>query len=229
MILRAVQPVRDRPLISDYWRRVAIGLTVLSAVGLAVLCVAFYHDRRPTAFDSSVRQHLYAHSGHGLARVMLSVTDPRFTTAACVGIAVLALVFRRWNVAAVTIIAPIVAIVLTTVVLKPLIARRLSFEVGPTWVTIPGYAFPSGHETGLTSLTAECALLVLRAPISAVKRGVAMALLVVWTVTGALGLVRNAYHYASDTIGGVCVSLTCVLGAALLVDAIEARRRRAAG
>ena len=37
---------------------------------------------------------------------------------------------------------------------------------------------------------------------------------------GAVGLVANLYHYATDTVGGVCVAVATVLGVALLVDAV---------
>jgi membrane-associated phospholipid phosphatase len=231
MVEPALQPVRVPPLIADRWRRAAITLIAVAVAGLVALSVAFSDDRRPSAFDSWAVQRLYAHVGPNLARAMLGATEPLLTLSVCVLVAVVALAYRRWDIAAVTVVAPIAAVVLSEVILKPIIGRRLSFSVHERLITIPGYAFPSGHETGLTSLTAECALLVLRAPISAAKRGVAVSLLGVWTVIGALGLVRNGYHYVTDTVGGICVSIICVFGIALLVDAIAAAigRSRAAG
>ena len=39
-----------------------------------------------------------------------------------------------------------------------------------------------------------------------------------WTVLAAVGLVRNFWHYATDTIGAMLLATTVVLGMALAID-----------
>ena len=87
-----------------------------------------------------------------------------------------------------------------------------------------GYAFPSGHETALTSAVLVLLVLVLRSNLSGRRRALAVGIALLWIVLGAAGLVRNLYHYATDTVGGICVATVVVLGAALVVDAVTARR-----
>jgi undecaprenyl-diphosphatase len=144
------------------------------------------------------------------------------TVALFVLVVVGALLFRRWDVAVFAAVSPVLAIVLTEVVLKPIVGRYLTYEFAQIALPRSG-AFPSGHETGLASLTTELAILTLRAPIAAAWRALVVSALALWTAVGAIGLVANLYHYATDTVGGVGVAVATVLGVALLVDAVSAR------
>jgi hypothetical protein len=53
-----------------------------------------------------------------------------------------------------------------------------------------------------------------------------VALIVVfaaWMVASAIGLVRNFWHYPTDTIGAICLSVTVVGCVALAIDRYGAR------
>ena len=117
-------------------------------------------------------------------------------------------------------VSPILAIVLTEVVLKPIVGRSLTYDFAGIALPRSG-AFPSGHETGLAvadrrARGADAA----RAAGGGLARRSSWCALALWTAIGAVGLVANLYHYATDTIGGVLVAVAAVLGVALLVDAV---------
>ncbi|HEY2300194.1 MAG TPA: hypothetical protein VGH43_20895 [Jatrophihabitans sp.] len=221
----AVEPPTRRPsrsIIAPAVRPFALVLLVAAGAVLAVLSFAYHGDHHGTSLDDRLAQHLNSSLGSTLSAATLHASDQRMTVALLVLVVVGALLFRRWDVAVFAAASPILAIVLTEVVLKPIVDRYLSYDFAGIALPRSG-AFPSGHETGLASLTAELAVLALRAPIAAAWRGLVVAALALWTAIGAVGLVANLYHYATDTVGGVCVAIAVVLGVALLVDAASAR------
>jgi membrane-associated phospholipid phosphatase len=83
-----------------------------------------------------------------------------------------------------------------------------------------GFAFPSGHTGGGTSLGLVAALLA----ISLLRPGRVGALVIL--AVGAVGIggsvgaamVALNAHYPTDTVGGFCTAVVVVCGAALLLD-----------
>ena len=57
-------------------------------------------------------------------------------------------------------------------------------------------------------------------------RVVVAVLLGLWVGLAAIGLVRNHFHYATDTIGAVGVATAVVLASALLIERRPARFAR---
>jgi undecaprenyl-diphosphatase len=111
------------------------------------------------------------------------------------------------------VLAPVLASCLTEYAIKPWV-HRTKFGY---------YAYPSGHITGVCAVVFVLVLVVLgparhRVTTAARRATVAVALLA--ALACGLGLIAADYHYATDVIGGVCLSLGCVLVLALLVDAI---------
>jgi hypothetical protein len=215
-------PRARRPIVAAPLRPFALVLAVLAAGALAGLSIAFAGDRRGTSLDDSLARRMFTGFGSTLRAFTLHTSDQHLTASLLVVIVVGALLFRRWDIAVFATASPLLAIFLTEVVLKPVVGRYLSYEFVGLALPHSG-AFPSGHETGLAALTVELAVLVLRAPIAAVWRALAVVLLAVWTAVGAVGLAANLYHYATDCVGGVLVSLAVVLGVALVVDALWSR------
>lgn len=194
-----------------------------------VLCVAAFvplaltvdHLHRATSFDAWVLRTLYFHLGPDAAQVTLDATNEYLLIAAVCFAALGCATWRRFDAAALVVLTPGVALALTEFVLKPLVGRRFGDgSAGAAVDELSPYAFPSGHTAALTGLTASLALVVLRAPLGRAIRTLTVTLLAVWTVIGAVGLVRNNFHYATDTIGGFLVSVTCALGLALAIDTV---------
>jgi hypothetical protein len=59
-------------------------------------------------------------------------------------------------------------------------------------------------------------------------RAAVVAVLAVWVVLAAAGLVRNAFHYATDTVGALLLCTAVVPAVALAIDAVSAAINRRA-
>jgi membrane-associated phospholipid phosphatase len=218
-----------RPLVAA--RRLGITVSLVSFGLLAVLALRLHDTRDPTGFDSAVATWLSGHTGTLVARELLWLTEPVLTIGVVVVVTVAAALARRLDLAAVGAIGPVLALELESEVLKPWINRVFGVAETLTHGLIQaGYAFPSGHETGLTSAGTLLGIMLLRTRASRAVKAGGVALLAVWTVLGAAGLVRNDYHYATDTVGGVLLGLGVVLLTAVVVDVvIDLVAARAAG
>jgi membrane-associated phospholipid phosphatase len=192
---------------------------VIAVVVTVVLGIAF-HRSGTTGFDRWVARTATEHIGAGGARFLLDVSEPLLTLGIILLVAGAAAVARRWDLLIVAAIGPATAVVLTEYVLKDLVSRYLDVPGLPSQFLLDEYggAFPSGHETGVASaaLLLLVALGLLR--LARAARVLIVGLLVVWILLAALGLVRNGYHYATDTIGAVAVSVATVLTVALATD-----------
>ncbi len=113
---------------------------------------------------------------------------------------------------------PVVAAALTEYVVKPLVDRHLN-----------GYlAYPSGHITGFAAVALTVVVLAARPigrPLPRRLAGTVAALAALLVVACGVGLVAQRYHYATDVVGGVCLSAAVVSVAALALDAVAGRRR----
>ena len=127
------------------------------------------------------------------------------------GVAIVTLAYaawrRWWQVAALAVCAPLLCVLVTEVLAKPLIDRRHE-----------GYlSYPSGHTvTSVAALTVL--LLAVSAGWSAPRKVVAVLGWVVLVVIVAAGLVAMNYHYPTDTIGGIGVALGVTLPGAVLAS-----------
>jgi undecaprenyl-diphosphatase len=103
-----------------------------------------------------------------------------------------------------------------TTFLKPVLGRTIG----------EGFAFPSGHTGGATSLGLVAALLIIS--LIRPSRGRALLILAASSLVsggsvGAAMVALNA-HYPTDTIGGFCTAIVVVCGGALLLDRLAALR-----
>lgn len=147
--------------------------------------------------------------------------SPPFVVVAAVVLAVVCLVLGRRRLAVLAIVGPGLTGLATTF-LKPAIGRTMDNA---------GFAFPSGHTGGATSIALVLALLLVG--VLRPGRRLSMALVaVVTSVAGATigaAMVVIGAHYPTDTIGGFCAAVAIVLGCALLLERladIRAARRR---
>jgi membrane-associated phospholipid phosphatase len=204
-----------KPLIAAGWRlraAVVVALAALVTLGLGLHYSGTVESGRiDSAVDTRVFRHLGTHRQflHQLVHVGDPTTIGLLSAALTVGF----LLARHWRAAVLAALAPVLAGVMTDVVLKPLIDRRIGG---------PYLSFPSGHTTGAFAI-ALVATVVLLEPGQPRLRRTARALLAVVALgvaaAVALALVALRVHYTTDTIGGVGVALGVVLGIALLVDA----------
>ena len=213
------------PLISPAWHTRVIWVCALALTGFAVLA-AVVANGHSTGFDTWTFAELYHHTGSGFAEVTLGLSEPMLSVSICTLVAASAALVRRWDVVVLTTVGPALTVVLTKYVFKPLLGRELGTDifkplVGPG-VTLTDFrvtgTFPSGHESAVAATACVLVVLCFQAALSRRVRAVLLALIGTWTVIAAIGLVRNFWHYATDTIGAVCLATTVVMGLALVLD-----------
>lgn len=235
----APTPVGNSTLIAPSRRVGALVVVLVGLVAFTALALSVAGSRTPTGVDDAVAGWLYRNVGDRVATGMVWLSDPKVTTSALVLVVLGGAVARRWDVVAWGVIAPTTALVLAEIVLKPLVGRQLLVDIteDPYYQTHPapagyvpgpvaGFAFPSGHETGVTAATAELALLVLLVPLARRLRAALLVVLALWTLVAAAGLVRNHYHFATDTVGAILLTAAWVVALALAIDVLVERRRR---
>lgn len=149
-------------------------------------------------------------------------TDPHWMLWFTWGIAMVALLFfaivvalwrRRWRVAVVVAVCPVVSLIGSRV-LKKLFGR--SKGDGDYWA----HAYPSGHTTVVTTVTAMVVLAFGFTVWRAVPAAVA-------SVLGGIGMAATDFHYLTDIFGGWlwATSLVCI---AVLAAGPQAVSRAAA-
>lgn len=153
------------------------------------------------------RVHMTVGEGCGLARLLLVPADTPTIVAVALMSCVAALARRRWDVALLAIVTPVIGITTTELVLKPLFGRRLH-----------GYlSYPSGHAIAAVAGYTVVALALASTATRRWRRVTAVGWgLVVVIVMG--GLVGMDWHYPTDAIGGVCVAVGVVLPCAAVTD-----------
>lgn len=193
-------------------------VVVLAVAVLGVLAWRYAGDTTAGGVDRAARRVLtmrreeVATLGDGFA----DLGDPGPVALTLVVLAIAARALRGGRGLALVLVGPLLAMVTTSVVLKPLIGRMHE----------GGLALPSGHTTAVASL-ALTAGLVLLGPRAVTTRGRWLWGLALAGLVGAVAvsLVGRGYHYATDTVGGFCVALAVVLTTALVVDLVADRRR----
>jgi membrane-associated phospholipid phosphatase len=197
---------------------VLLGLAFATAAGaVAVWLVAFHAPGG--RLDGSALE-----SFTGVARPPLTprirgvadLADPWPFAFGAAGLIVIALLRRRWLMAA-AVPAILLAANLTTQQLKPALADPRVIDIRGVQATYPG-SWPSGHSTASMSV-ALCLVLVVGPRL----RPLAALLGAGYAVAVGYSLVVLGFHLPSDVLGGYLVAATFTLiGAAALASA-EAR------
>jgi membrane-associated phospholipid phosphatase len=191
------------------WTPAATAVAILVTV---IVTGLVWHSTRLPGLDAWVQHLLGAHTGERQFRLATGVaTALRALTLS--GIVATALVswiaLRRWNAAALAVLAPAVTLAADKL-LKPLVARRAS---GSTV-----FHYPSGHVAVATALALSLVLILrlsmVRLRVKALV-GLCAALLV--SLMALARLVETA-HLFTDVAGGVSTGVAVTLGAALFLD-----------
>jgi undecaprenyl-diphosphatase len=196
------------------WPRVAVAIAVASAAGVAAIGVAVHDETGPIWFDHRVVRAINHGVPFWVQDAVLHLTDPALVVGVLAAAAAVAIALRRWNVLALVVLVPSVAVVLTEVILKPAIHRTKG---------LGSLAYPSGHETGLASLVCVLGLILLSSGLHAAYKVLGTAVLVVVGLAGGVALVGRYLHYATDTIGAIGVALSVTLVVGLLIDLVTGR------
>jgi hypothetical protein len=206
----AATPSSGDLLLPRRLHRSAVVLSAACAVVVLTLAFRYHGGHRPGGFDERVYRSL---TTLRLARGPLThvVDAVPLTFGAVVGVlAVVLAARRRWRAAALTVLGPGLALLVTEVG-KRVVGRSLDGML----------ALPSGHTTGVASVVATIAVLWIRRA-RHVGRAAVLGLAAVTLAAAAIGLamVTLHFHYATDVIAGYCVGIAVPLAVAMSIDRV---------
>ncbi len=206
------------PLIAGRWRGpVVAGVTVGLAVVIALGAVVY--QGRSTSFDDWAFRRSYDHIGWHTAHVLLHLSSPTASIIVLVVLVALAAWQRWWNVAALAVCGPLAVIAAIELVLKPIVGRALHPAAVNAGLPLSiRSVYPSGHEGTVAATAFVLMIVVCRLPLRRPLRIAAVTVLVAWIVASAVGLVRNFWHYPTDTIGAVGLAAAGIGLVALGID-----------
>lgn len=208
---------RRPPLIP--WPGRALAAVAVAVAVMLVLGILAWHKDHGFAVDAAFRRWVLRTFDLYTTHDMLRLTAPWVIVLGAGVVAGLALLARRIDLAVLSVAAPLAATGLTEYVLKPIFDRT----VPPTVVQMHGIevnAYPSGHETAVSSVLVLLVLILLRARLPLLIKAIGLLMLATYFVVTVIALVGQAYHYLSDTIGALGVATAVVLGGALAIDRI---------
>lgn len=190
-----------------------MALAVAGAATVVALGVALHGDRS-THFDRVVLKHLYADLTGRWPGALIFASDPIVSLALLALVLVTALRARYYTLAVLAVVGPLVSTGLTQYVAKPVVAR----PYGEHTTTAVSLAYPSGHETLVATTAAVVVLAICALPWQAAIRALLVLATAAWTVFAGIGLVINFWHYTTDVIGAIGLSLAVVLVLAIALD-----------
>ena len=210
-------------LIAPRWRRPVIAAAASCALVVVALAVIVYHGRS-TSFDNWVFRKFYDGIGWSTAHFLLDLSIPTTSIVILVLVIGIAIVCKEWQVAALGALGPLLAIMTTEFVFKPIVGRALHpVALSSNLPLSIRSVYPSGHETTVTATALVLVIAATRLPVQLRFRVALIAVFVAWTVASAVGLIRNFWHYPTDTIGAICLSVSVIACTALFIDRYGAR------
>ncbi len=180
-------------------RRAALPAVVVAAALVTIVVPLFFPaDGGPTGFDRNLGEHIHTSlGGHpGIYDVLVFPSNWYVVVPLLLAAAGWFAYRRLWWQAGFVLLAPEAAIVLNSLVLKPLWDRPLHHYL----------AYPSGHTVHLVAVVTAIALVSESARVR-------VTLLVVMAVVlpvVLIGMVGRGYHHPTDVIGGAAAALAVV-------------------
>lgn len=217
-------PTRDRCFLPSGLRVPAMVLAWLAAAVVVVLAMRYAGDSGPGRVDGHLDRAVDAlpGPGRGVTRLVTLFGSPAFVTVAALGIGLGCLLSVRPRAAVLAVVGPGLTGLVTTYG-KPLVDRTIGHD--------GGFAFPSGHTGGATSLALVVALLAAAAlELGTWTTGV-VAVVGAAVAGGSVGtgMVALGAHYPTDVVGGFCVAVAAVLVVAFVLDAVVRWREQPHG
>jgi membrane-associated phospholipid phosphatase len=202
-----------RPLLAH---RRTVGYVVAAAVAVTVgLGVRYSGTHKPGRVDVAIDARLSHHLAgrRGVLDHVIGLIDPMSVAVICALMCVLFLLRGRRRLAILAVVGPATTAALVELVLKPIFNRRFDGAL----------SFPSGHTATAVAIALVIIVAVLgpsRPPWPAVIRAGAAITAAAGAAAIATALVGAGYHYATDTLGGLCLAIACVLSLAWVIDAV---------
>ena len=198
-------------------RRPVAGAVAAAAVVFTVLAVRFAGTSSAGAVDTRLDAVI---DPLGTAHLWLVYRGVQLGSPASVVVLAFALsatcvLLGRRRLAVLAVLGPGLTGVCTTL-LKPALGRTIE----------GGFAFPSGHTGGATSLGLVAALLAISLVRPRTGGALVMLAAAAVVVGGGVGaaMVAANLHYPTDIVGGFCTAVVVVCGGALALDRLAARR-----
>ena len=219
---RPVAVASARPLLPAAARPWAGALLAFCTVLVAALGVLFAHQTRADWFDHAIDAPIIAwFTGHQGLALWLAAPGSLIPAGVVTAVIVIGCVLGgRLNGAFLALAAVPVSEAISEGLLKPLIHRTY----------LGGVAYPSGHTTAISAVTATLIVLLLvsRRPVQArAMRRLSVLIPAVACVIGvgvAIGLIGLRWHYFTDIVAGAAVGIGTVCGLALVLDLPALRR-----
>lgn len=206
------------PLIADRWRR-PVAAAVLVGVAVVLALAGLVYHGRSTSFDNWIFRKLYTNLGRTSAHVLLDLSTPTISIVLLVVVAAVAVRVRRWELAALAVVGPLIAVFLTEFVLKPIVGRALHPAAINAGLPLSiRSVYPSGHEGTVASTAFVLIIAATHVRLRPSARAAFVAACLAWLLAAAVGLIRNYWHYPTDVIGAICLSTACVGSTALFID-----------
>ncbi|QUQ68734.1 phosphatase PAP2 family protein [Kutzneria sp. CA-103260] len=187
-------------------------LVLLCVVIVGGLGASFHQRSSPAGVDRFVADWVHRLAGHhaGLMEQVIRIGDPLPVAALVVGLALGSAALGRWRTVLFAVVGPTAAVLLTEFLLKPTVGRTRYGQL----------AFPSGHTTGTAAVVTVVLVLFLGSAwlTSTVVKAMLILLGLGVSVAVSVALVGRNWHYATDTLGGICVAVASVLVVALVID-----------
>jgi undecaprenyl-diphosphatase len=193
--------------------RLVAALVAAAAAGIVVLGLRYAGGASAGRLDRAVDRRLRAHLGtHRFTlRNLITFADPKTVVVVCAVMCVLFLLAGRRRLALLAVLGPAIAGAGADYVLKPAIGRHLGNQL----------SFPSGHTTASVSIAIVIVISLLgptRPRWPAAVRWPLAALALLGAAAIATALVGAGYHYATDTVGGLCLAVAVVPSVAYGID-----------
>jgi membrane-associated phospholipid phosphatase len=208
---------RCRTLLPAGLHAAAAAAVVLAITVVAVLALQYRGDDTAGRVDGRLDRVVDTLPGQHVAATVAQMGSPPVVIVAAVVVALVCLVAGHVRGAVLALGGPGLTGLITTFG-KPVVDRT----IGGT-----GYAFPSGHTGGSTSLALVVALLVAAAWSLGPRRTALFATVCAVAAGGAVGtgMVVRGSHYPTDVVGGFCTAVASVLAVALVLDVLTVLRR----
>ncbi|MDQ2825837.1 MAG: phosphatase PAP2 family protein, partial [Actinomycetota bacterium] len=161
----------------------------------------------PRLGELAARAHVTSHWPRGTMGLVVGDGLPLAAAAIVLVLAAVAWSRRDGRAVAVCLLGPALAVVMTDQILKPLVDRHYG----------AGLAYPSGHATGAAAVATLAVVLFHR---WRGWRAAAWLTPLAFALPAVMGvaLVRLAFHYPSDVVGGTAMGVATLVSVALLLD-----------